>query len=597
MKSGFSIENIIPHPSKEAIEIFMQEVVKKREFSKSEKEIEKYFDGRSGNLILKNTELSECICINTRAHFRFEEGNTRSKIENAIINSAKSFPQNIALSILSIGSGGLLQDLIILFRLILNGYNDIRITCVEPEWTNEKNKESCRQFETIIAGLNQYLGTNIECIFYNDIDEVQYAHFDIIYAIDYDNLFLNKDYSSRQLPGHEGNFTQEPYKAAMAFIKGFNLNDKLEAFGAYSQGKVANILSVTNPVEANLFEIVNHENPYTQYCINASLEVLVMYLPFFIAEKKPLLINDEIMSADDKDYVEAMLDRLDIQNRYFNYANCKKSGINPTPNEYTLVVDGMAFDTSRNETPDAPPFDHVLRVDWNDKRTAKIFVSIPQDLESDLIDYLKLSKAIDSSEQANANINKARDVNFKTEVYNSLHDELDALYKDKELEPLLEKVCTIRRLRFGFAGEDAHLGGYLTSLINSNNFSEMTKAKAAIYCLKQKNYKNVAEVLSVSRNWFDPWTQTTGTKIWNCLGVKNDVKQPVGIVDIGNVKKEPKPEYEIGTPEWRKQKRQEIKESEGNADPDLAYTEEYIQLLIEDEVQAAIQVTSRSLAM
>lgn len=88
--------------------------------------------------------LSECACYNSDI-FNRELNNRRANIEASIIDYIKSnFPDTEKKSInyMSLGCGNLLQDFIIIFKLMLLGYRNIHIHLVDPKITLYKIRGS-----------------------------------------------------------------------------------------------------------------------------------------------------------------------------------------------------------------------------------------------------------------------------------------------------------------------------------------------------------------------------------------------------------------------------------------------------------------------
>lgn len=107
----------------------------------------------------------------------------------------------------------------------------------------------------------------------------------------------------------------------------------------------------------------------------------------------------------------------------------------------------------------------------------------------------------------------------KEKPENTLDEELAKLSQDETLNKILTTKIAIRRLSSMFFEEQCNLHDYLKNLITSDEESAQLKAQNIIACLNNHDYNNLAQELSISRNWFDPWTETTGTKIWNALQV------------------------------------------------------------------------------
>ncbi len=108
---------------------------------------------------------------------------------------------------------------------------------------------------------------------------------------------------------------------------------------------------------------------------------------------------------------------------------------------------------------------------------------------------------------------------------NQLKNQLHELIKDDSLNIILNKTCGIRRLRnyFFLAEEKYSLYEYLAKLIE-DDFSGMEKAQTVITSLSQRDWPAVENGLAITRNWMDPLTETTGSKVWRSLRDSHTVK-------------------------------------------------------------------------
>jgi len=143
------IQNI----SKEIIDVFRLA----REESQGKLLIEDFATDTKNWLILindfisgKNTyllpSLSECACINSDNFNRFKN-TRRENIESEIISFIKERfpnPETANINYLSLGGGGLLQDFIIIAKLLMLGYKNININLIDPEHASYKIKDDDR---------------------------------------------------------------------------------------------------------------------------------------------------------------------------------------------------------------------------------------------------------------------------------------------------------------------------------------------------------------------------------------------------------------------------------------------------------------------
>lgn len=531
----FSIENLIPNPCTESIEAFIKDFIRVSmlELSKTasgehdeniSKEIKKYFR-RAFAVGLKNSSLRECRC-NNDAHHRFIKDNSRRKLENAIIDRITQFPDSKNITLLSLGSGELLQDLIIVFRLTLLGYKNINLVCVDPEFDHEKIGE----FLVIMEALNQYCEMNTICNFFNKVDDIpeELRDFDVVYAIDYDNLECGNDYSSRQLPERTGSFKDKPYLAAIAMLKACSfLNTNINSFAAFSQHAYLSIFSKNLaglPSENNIENVVFHPNHFQQYCINSSLEVLLLHFAFFIKEKKQLFINDEIMPADHKPYIEILLQKFNIPYSFFTYADCLNQANNIGNNKFILVVDWIAFNTKLNDTINVPGFEadnfSIIRVNWMNRHSAELSCPLQKKLDELCTAGFPWIKAIFKEnfetikslgfEEAQKTINMWKESGItKILLGKLLIEKIKKLSMGNDLvAELLTKRCTVSN--FVLFDKTIQLHGYLANLLMMNDRDATFKAKDIIFCLQNNDFAGIEQYLNSE-------TDKTGLQLWSQL--------------------------------------------------------------------------------
>lgn len=536
----FSIEKLVPNPSPESMLSFIQEIVRTSQLESTkwrniqfatpddEKAFHRHFEFWGENTEIRRTAIGECRC-NDNAHNRFSKGNSRRKIENSIMEGISNLENKDSITLLSVGSGKFLQDLILLFRLVLKGYKKITITCIEPDLNNE----AYEHFMTIIDAVNQYYKTEIVVHYHKSIAEIpnETRSFDVVYGIDYDNLEFGKDHSSRKLEKREGTFNDATYIAAMDMIKALSfLNQEKGAFGAYSQHKNIYLFSDSNPDITSTTTIENtvfSPNTFEEYCINSSLEVLLANLSFFIKEQKPLLINEEIIQELDKPFLETMLKNFNIPYSFFIYAQTKANTF--TDNTLRLVVDWIAFDTKKGEKPDITGFEghnnSIMRVDYCNNRS---MTTTPGQLGTQILklcggrpgitqflgDYLlKLG-----FEEAQNKINewKNQAVVFHAKFLGQIaQTQLDDIIKnaDDTVSKILTTPCyTSVDYNTGFFETEDTLQSYLEELLAFPNFPKITIVKYIIQCLEDKEYAEIPEYLLKTEK---------GRMIWNSILEQN----------------------------------------------------------------------------
>lgn len=134
--------------------------------------------------------LSECNC-------NFYPRSIREEIENTIILQTKNHfnPQDlISLNYLSLGSGELLQDFIILIKLLKLGFKNIKVSLIEPLGFKERIQS---EFDWIIY-ISRELNVNLTINYYRSIFHYQQTNdepIDVAVAIDFENIFKSECFS------------------------------------------------------------------------------------------------------------------------------------------------------------------------------------------------------------------------------------------------------------------------------------------------------------------------------------------------------------------------------------------------------------------
>lgn len=126
-------------------------------------------------------EFFECACI--KGTFNRFLNSRRVSIEKAIVSDLKvRLPIEAPISLLSMGSGGLFQDFILIGKLIQAGYKSISLTLVDPE-IDETKVTSLKNF------LKNFDDVKIEIRSFKNVNQLsQEEKFNTIYAIDYDEF-------------------------------------------------------------------------------------------------------------------------------------------------------------------------------------------------------------------------------------------------------------------------------------------------------------------------------------------------------------------------------------------------------------------------
>lgn len=126
----------------------------------------------------------ECVCADESPYTRYAKS-LRSDFESAILSDISNrFPEkNYPLHLLSLGSGGLLQDFIIIGKLIQRGYLNITLSCVDLFLDFDRALKFENFFKTYFPEVNFTL------LPYKDITDMPSTSIDLAHAIDYTGFF------------------------------------------------------------------------------------------------------------------------------------------------------------------------------------------------------------------------------------------------------------------------------------------------------------------------------------------------------------------------------------------------------------------------
>lgn len=324
--------------------------------------------------------LHECWCPMTQAHSRASFFDIRGKYEDKILNVAKSKDKNEVVRLLSLGSGGLFQDLMIILKLYYNGYKNIELDCIEIE----DNQAQQSILQAIIERLNQN-GAKIRIRHFKNMEErgAQSSPCDVVYAIDFDDIgnALGKDFSSRQLPFRSENKANDSicplFLGAYAELRQSPSSLFLLTFGknyiAHS-GEKAELYC--DELDHQFEKRIETHAYHDYYYINANILSLLTHLPFLKAKKKPLLINEAILNPSTTLSLQKLLAQHNI-----GYVIASESAIGKKLDDEcasVLIIDDTIHDSRKPEEQYVHPiFKHghaqVSRVNLSARRVDVFF--------------------------------------------------------------------------------------------------------------------------------------------------------------------------------------------------------------------------------
>ena len=204
----------------------------------------------------KHRWLSECACP---FHNRAIPGNTRSRVEADILNHVDAMSRD-RISVLSMGSGHLFQDLIILASLVQRGFRDVRISMVDVAW-KKRGVVSFRSklFQSIVKQLTKaYPGVKVCTAYSCDIGALPHdKEYDVVYAVDNDDFQASIDSSGS---------SRQQYQAQLDLMKAVSkLSRHSDAAFFVSQGHISLSVCAINQPRCNQAQRDFHLAIYYQY--------------------------------------------------------------------------------------------------------------------------------------------------------------------------------------------------------------------------------------------------------------------------------------------------------------------------------------------
>ena len=149
--------------------------------------------------------LFECACCRSEEFHRVNNPR-RNNLEKALVQRLAEIHPDKSRSIylLSMGSGGLMSDFISLERLVLEGFKNIYIDCVDPSFidpkdSNKLDKDDLKKIKGIREFFNKCSDISVNIHAYKDIKEIhkeKKGNYSAVLAVDYDGLFTSPSYKA-----------------------------------------------------------------------------------------------------------------------------------------------------------------------------------------------------------------------------------------------------------------------------------------------------------------------------------------------------------------------------------------------------------------
>lgn len=318
--------------------------------------------------------LHECWCPTTQSHARnksFWSKNLRADYEEKLFSAVRARDKNEPLRLLSGGSGGLFQDLVILLKLHRKGFKKIHLDCMEVR----DNSYQQNILAAIIEQLNKSPQTTITVNHYSDNIALPFSNvYDLAYFIDAEEIsnVIGKDCTiNRDLPRRKVDKEKNSYNF-LSLILYAMATLSLKGICLVSYGKNNFIYnSQTNSFfsKHNEFIPFNTEKimdkQYDCFYINANPMMFLFHIEYFAFQKKPVFVNQDVLNEFSEKAVLALAGKFGFELEIISENEVKNKFIGHE--DSVFVFDGTAFNEIKKENPHDGLFSqkaHVARVPW-----------------------------------------------------------------------------------------------------------------------------------------------------------------------------------------------------------------------------------------
>jgi hypothetical protein len=298
--------------------------------------------------------------------------NFRVGFERKILSVVDGLPRDAEIRLLSIGSGGLFQELMLLILLARAGFKKIDLDCIEIF-------EHAAEQKTLTTFIEQWklLDVHITCQYNQVLDQDtpltegaignQYKiakirnasvwppsdkTYHVIYGIDIDEIQLfmvHNDFSHRALKNRSDGKNSEAYYLASLFMRAYSRlipsahSLFFMSYGTFSLTINQHHHKVVFPqqlcVEKNLDSQIFHD----VYYIYSNFMELLYNLSFLIKQSKPIWINQEILDESNQLAIERILENHGLQ--YFIAPHDEIVARLSAEGKVYLVFDATVFDS------------------------------------------------------------------------------------------------------------------------------------------------------------------------------------------------------------------------------------------------------------
>lgn len=484
------------------------------------------------------TQLYPCL---SECHCHGHERGIRVKLEKQLLTEVSNrFKLSESLNYLSLGSGGLLQDFIIITQLLKKGYKNINISLIEPGNYNGV----LRYFNAVILAIADELGATVVMQDYLSIQQFKTIHPDkqlhIAVAIDFENPFKAPIFSdlmqTHQLLVENGFFlmsyddfklviTKQSAKLLMPSAKLENITSSLQALANINLEKEDSLsIAITTaiyPMETWVGVLPMLAN-LPQHFIEIAM----------INPKKQTyngLNTEENNAGFTKSDIETFLSLL-FDNKKTITVSCydsKDTLLNNSPNEgYDIILqlglnsndfDSWFQNIENTHKHKASKGYHFCMAQYSNEEKPHLIIeglikSLPQQeqvkdhltklasIYNKIYAYIKESKSLNSSENKKFILFKAllkKDMNWNAVMFKRIKEISDYLISDpnpeleraikKLLLPGIENQQAIFNFIYSFTKE--------TILVNNNNLIAWTENKFSVSLSNNNNIVITSPVL------------------------------------------------------------------------------------------------------
>lgn len=292
--------------------------------------------------------LDECWCEGSKAHSR-KHSLLRQEFEMRVSNAVAHLDRSTPINLLSIGSGGLFQDFMILIKLHDMGFTTIHLDSVEIEAGMYP-----RLLQKIIDKWNTLCGANITFRAVEELSELPAdRNYNSVYAVDLEEMqiYVGLNFS----PGADNDVSYMQYRDAsklaslMAEALARLSSDEQSLFWmscgrdviAYNGAKDFSKVHMISSFEHYLQE----SHHFDGFCINANIANIVHHFPYLMAQKKPILLDASMAGIATLEAVVKFLQSRGLESYILNRAEIDEQ-ILSRPGSTLLVIDNSFYTPS-----------------------------------------------------------------------------------------------------------------------------------------------------------------------------------------------------------------------------------------------------------